>query len=38
MGTEVHHIQAKRAGGENSFDNLMTLCKSHHSQCTAKGE
>lgn len=38
MGVEVHHIQAKRDGGEDSFENLMTLCKSHHSQRTAKGE
>lgn len=38
MGVEVHHIKAKRDGGEDSFENLMTLCKSHHSKRTAKGE
>lgn len=38
MGGEVHHIVAKRNGGEDSLDNLMTLCKSHHSQRTARGE
>jgi len=38
IGGEVHHIIAKRDGGEDSFDNLMTLCKSHHSQRTARGE
>jgi 5-methylcytosine-specific restriction protein A len=37
MGREVHHINAKRNGGDNSFDNLMTLCKSHHSKRTALG-
>jgi len=38
IGGEVHHIKAKRDGGDNSFENLMTLCKSHHSQRTARGE
>lgn len=38
IGVEVHHIKAKRDGGDNSFENLMTLCKSHHSQRTARGE
>ena len=38
IGVEVHHIKAKRNGGDDSFDNLMTLCKSHHSKRTAKGE
>jgi 5-methylcytosine-specific restriction protein A len=37
-GGEVHHIRAKRDGGTNSFDNLMTLCKSCHSKRTANGE
>lgn len=36
--TEVHHIKARRDGGTDSFDNLMSLCKTHHSQRTAKGE
>lgn len=38
IGAEVHHIRAKRDGGNDSFENLMTLCKSHHSQRTARGE
>jgi len=38
LATEVHHIIALRAGGENSFDNLMSLCKSHHSKRTGRGE
>src|SRR5678816_398086 len=38
LGTEVHHIIALRLGGENSFDSLMTLCKSCHSKRTARGE
>lgn len=38
LATEVHHIVARRDGGSNEFDNLMSLCKSHHSQRTAKGE
>jgi 5-methylcytosine-specific restriction protein A len=38
IGVEVHHVIAKRDNGSNSFDNLMTLCKSHHSQRTSKGE
>jgi 5-methylcytosine-specific restriction protein A len=38
IATEVHHIIAKRDGGTNEFENLMSLCKSHHSQRTAKGE
>jgi 5-methylcytosine-specific restriction protein A len=38
VATEVHHIIAKRDGGTNSFDNLMSLCKSCHSKRTAQGE
>lgn len=38
MGVEPHHIIPKRDGGEDSFENTITLCKSHHSQRTAKGE
>lgn len=37
-GAEVHHIRARRAGGENNFENLMTLCKTHRSQRTVRGE
>lgn len=38
MGGHIHHIKAKRDGGDNSFENLMTLCASHHNQRTARGE
>ena len=38
MGVDVHHVEAKRDGGDNSFENLMTLCKSCHSKRTANGE
>lgn len=36
--TEVHHIKALRDGGDHSDDNLMALCKSHHSKRTGRGE
>ena len=36
--TEVHHIKALRDGGDHNDDNLMALCKSHHSKRTAAGE
>ncbi len=32
--TEVHHIKPLSEGGNNSFDNLMPLCKSCHSRIT----
>jgi 5-methylcytosine-specific restriction protein A len=38
VGVDVHHILAKRDGGDNSADNLMTLCKSCHSVRTGRGE
>jgi len=38
LATEVHHIIALRDGGQNTFANLMSLCKSHHSQRTGRGE
>jgi len=38
LASEVHHVIARRDGGTNEFDNLMSLCKSHHSQRTARGE
>jgi 5-methylcytosine-specific restriction protein A len=38
LATEVHHIKARRLGGENTEDNLMSLCKTHHSKRTAAGE
>lgn len=38
IATEVHHVQAKRKGGDNSFENLSSLCKTHHSMRTGRGE
>ena len=33
---EVHHIIPLSEGGNNSFDNLMSLCKSCHSRIHAE--
>ena len=33
---EVHHIIPLSEGGDNSFDNLMSLCKSCHSRIHAE--
>jgi 5-methylcytosine-specific restriction protein A len=33
----VHHITALRDGGNNEWDNLISLCASCHSQVEAKG-
>lgn len=38
LAKEVHHKLARRDGGTNEFENLMSLCKSHHSQRTARGQ
>ena len=27
---DVHHLQARSAGGENTLENLVTLCSAHH--------
>lgn len=35
---EVHHKLAKRLGGSDALDNLMSLCKSCHSIRTNRGE
>lgn len=32
--TEVHHIVARRNGGRDVEENLMSLCKSCHSRIT----
>ena len=34
--TEVDHILPKSQGGADDWDNLQALCKSHHSQKTAR--
>jgi len=33
---EVHHIKPLALGGTNAEDNLMSLCKSCHSEITAR--
>ena len=33
---EVHHIKPLSSGGKNDEDNLMSLCKSCHSEITAR--
>ena len=33
--TEAHHIQPLAEGGDNSYSNLMPLCKRCHSRITA---
>jgi len=38
IATEVHHIVALRNGGDNSFENLRSLCKACHSKRTNAGE
>lgn len=35
LATEADHILAVANGGDNSFENLQGLCKSHHSRKTA---
>ena len=35
---EVHHILAKKKGGDDNDENLMSLCRKHHSIRTARGE
>lgn len=29
-GKDVHHIKNKGAGGDDTADNLVTLCRKHH--------
>lgn len=36
--TDVHHMVAKRDGGEDIEDNLLALCHACHSKRTAAGE
>lgn len=37
MATDVHHVIAKRDGGQDTLDNLEPLCHSCHSRITASG-
>ena len=37
LATEVDHINPKRQGGEDSFENLQGLCKPCHSRKTVRG-
>lgn len=34
--TDVDHIMPKSQGGTDDWDNLQALCKSHHSEKTAR--
>ena len=34
--TEVDHVLPKSQGGTDDWDNLQSLCKSHHSEKTAR--
>jgi len=38
VASEVHHITKKRDGGTDRDENLMALCKKHHSARTMRGE
>lgn len=35
--TDVHHVVARRLGGEDELDNLQSLCHACHSRITAAG-
>ena len=28
--TDIHHLTPRSLGGENTVDNLMALCRTHH--------
>lgn len=36
LAEEVHHVKPLSQGGTHAADNLMSLCKSCHSQITAR--
>lgn len=38
LATDVHHIIKRGEGGKDAFENFMSLCHSHHSRRTARGE
>ena len=38
LAEEVHHIKPLNEGGDNSPENLMSLCKGHHSQITRQAD
>jgi 5-methylcytosine-specific restriction endonuclease McrA len=31
-GLDVHHIQTRGSGGDDAVENLITLCRKHHSE------
>lgn len=35
-GLDVHHITNKGAGGNDTPDNLVTLCRKHHGMAQVK--
>jgi 5-methylcytosine-specific restriction protein A len=38
LAEEVHHIKPLGEGGDNSMENLMSLCKHHHSRVTRQAD
>ncbi len=32
MGVDVHHIKSRGAGGGDTVDNVIPLCRSHHTE------
>ena len=37
LATEVHHARAKKHGGEDSFENLESMCHTCHTRITFAG-
>lgn len=35
--TDMHHVTTRGAGGKNTADNLMPLCRKHHQIWHARG-
>lgn len=35
---EIHHVQPKRLGGDQNFENLIAICKSCHTRLDAEEE
>jgi len=34
---DAHHVKTRGAGGSDIIENLMPLCRAHHSEIHAKG-
>ena len=35
-GLDPHHIKTKGSGGDDTKENLITLCRKHHDQAQAR--